>query len=64
MEDLLKLALCGQTVIITQQQLIDAFECSFDQEPSFCCTADLQSWCDTQNLQLTILPDTTFQIST
>jgi len=53
MEELLRKALCGENITITEVQLIEAFEQSFDQEPSFCCIADLQSWCNTFNLTLT-----------
>ena len=59
MKELLYQALSGQNVSVTEDQLIEAFECSFDQEPSFCCVADLQAWCNTYNLTLTISGTTT-----
>jgi hypothetical protein len=53
--DIFQQALCGETITITEQQLIEAFAQSFDTQPySFCCIADLQSWCDTHGLTLTI----------
>ena len=57
MEELLRLALCGQNVSITDAQLVEAFERSFDQEPSICCAAELQAWCDAYDLQLSYNPD-------
>lgn len=61
--DKLNQARCGQTVTITDAELIENFEGQFDGLAYLCCLADLQSWCATFSLTLTNNQNHTYTIS-